>query len=115
MGKEQEEAREGDNGFTVTICGGCERKNGRMVGVGEKGAIHICQEIIAGSVVWRGILKHCTSKGLGKLELRSERVVARRALFGKEVEGMRVASVKIEGEGEESEVKVLDHVEAGFL
>jgi hypothetical protein len=52
---------------------------------------------------------------IGELELRSERVVDRRVHFGKEVEGMRVASVRTEDEEEGVEVKVLEYMEAGFL
>jgi hypothetical protein len=111
----QGEVRVDSNGFAVTICGKCERREGRVVGIGEQGWMRICKEMIAGSAVWRGISEHCISKGWGELEVRSERVVDRRVLFGKEVEGMRVASVRIEEEEEGVKVKVLEYMEAGFL
>jgi hypothetical protein len=112
---EQGEARVESNGFTVMICGRCERKNGRIVGVGEQGSMRMCKEMIVGSAVWRGISEHCTSKGWKELELRSERVVDRRVLFGKEIDGMRAASVIIERKGERVGVKVLDYIETGFI
>jgi hypothetical protein len=117
----QGEVRVEGNGFTLMICGRCERKNGQIVSTGEKGSIRICKEMIVGSEMWRGISEHCSSKGWKELELRSERVVDRRVLFGRGLDGMRAASViverKVEGErgGEEWSVKVMDYVETGFM
>lgn len=105
---------EQSNGFALTVCGSCEGRNGQMVGMGEDTAIRICLGMITGSTVWRGISQHCVSEGWEKLELRSERVIDRRALFGREVDGMSMASIRIGG-GEESIVEVLSYVEAAFL
>lgn len=106
---------EQSNGFALTVCGSCEGRNGQVVGTGEETATRICAEMIAGSTAWRGISQHCISNRWGKLELRSKRIVDRRALFGKEVNGMSIASIRIERKGEESTVKVLSYLEANFL
>ena len=106
---------EQSNGFALTVCGSCEGRNRQMVGTGEEAAIRICAGIITGSTTWQGILQHCVSKGWGKVELRSERIVDRRALFGREVDGMSMASIRMERKGEEWAVEVLSHVEAAFL
>jgi len=103
------------NGFAMTVCGRCEGMNGQMVGRGEETAIRICEGIIAGSTVWRNISQHCVSNGWEKVELRSDRVVDRRTLFGREVDGMSMASIRMERKGEESTVEVLSYVEAAFL
>lgn len=96
----------------------CEEKKGRMVGVEEEGWIRIWQEMIAGRGVWGRMWRQCGWKGWGQVEFRSERVVGRRGHFGKEVKGMRLASVRMEGEGEQwvvEVVEVLDHVEGALL
>lgn len=106
---------EQSNGFALTVCGSCEGRNGQMVGTGEQTAMRINKGMIAGSKAWLAISQYCISKGWEKLELRSERVVDRRALFGGEVDGMSMASIRIGEEGEESTVEVLSYVEAAFL
>lgn len=106
---------EQSNGFALTVCGSCEGMNGRIVGRGEETAMRICEGIIAGSTVWQGISQYCVSNGWEKLELRSDRVVGRRALFGREVDGMSMMSVRIKGAGAEQTVEVLSYVEAAFL
>lgn len=106
---------EQSNGFALTVCGSCEEMNGRMVGMGEETAMRMCEGIIAGSAVWQRISQYCVSNGWEKLELRSDRVVGRRALFGREVDGMSMASIRIKGAGEEQTVEVLSYVEAAFL
>lgn len=106
---------EQSNGFALTVCGSCEGKNGRMVGRGEETAIRICEGMIAGSLVWQRISQHCVSNGWQKLELRSDRVVGRRALLGREINGMSMASIRIKGEGGEQAVEVLSYVEAAFI
>lgn len=112
--KQGEEPKE-KNGYILMVCGRCERKNGQL----QEGGVRICAEMVAGSPAYEGVAEHCRSLGWEEVEVKSERVMDRKALFGGlsgwHGESMMVKSVKVYRQSSEKGVEVLDYVEGGLL
>jgi hypothetical protein len=98
-----------------TVCGNCERKDGRMLSEGQVGGIGIQRETLESSLPYQAIASHCHSNGWDDLVVKSERVLDRRALLQPHLPGLTVRSVTVERDGEEWTVKVLDYVEVAFI
>jgi hypothetical protein len=103
------------NGYVSTVCGICERKDGRMLSEGQVGGIRIRRETIESSLPYRAIASHCSSNGWDDLVVKSERVLDRRALLQPHLPSLTVRSVTVEEDGEEWRVKVSDYVEVAFI
>jgi len=109
--KKKETISEEKNGFLLTVCGSCERRNGRMLEGGQDKAIRIRWEMIADSAACRSIASYCKSKGWKDMEYISDRVMDMRTLIWAQLAGMTAKSVTLE----DLELKMLDYVDLAFL
>jgi hypothetical protein len=116
VGRKQEQAAKEKNRFVESVCGGCERRNGEVVGGAQGGRVEVQMGMIRGSREFRAIAGHCSKMGWEDVEVSSERIVDRRTLLGKHWAGMTIRSVRIEeAEGEGWDVKVMDYLDVGFV
>jgi len=81
------------NGFVSTMCGNCERKDGRILSEGQVGGIRIQRETLESSLPYQAIASHCSSNGWDDLVVKSERVLDRRALLQPHLPGLTVTSL----------------------
>lgn len=118
IGRKQEEAAKEKNGYVVSICGSCERRNGQMVREGRGGRMEIDLEMVRASKGFRAVEGQCSKMGWDEVEISSERVVDRGTLVGKHYAGMTIRSVRVE-EVEEGGgrmiVRVMDHLDVAFM
>jgi hypothetical protein len=118
VGRKQEQAAKEKNGYVVSVCGSCERRNGEMVREDQGGRIGIDKEMIRASKGFRAVAGECSKMGWEEVEVSSERVVDRRTLVGKHYAGMTIRSVRVEEEGEvegETRVKVMEYLDVAFI
>lgn len=112
--KQGEEVKE-KNGLVMMVCGKCGGKNGRV----EERGVRISAEIVTGSAVYEGLAEHCRSMGWEELEVKSERVMDQKAVFGAvsgwEVGRVMLKSVEVGRQGSRKSVEVLDYVDGGLL
>lgn len=112
--KQGEEVKE-KNGLVMMVCGKCGGKNGRV----EERGVRISAEIVTGSAVYEGLAEHCRSMGWEELEVKSERVMDQKAVFGAvsgwEVGRVMLKSVEVGRQGWRKRVEVLDYVDGGLL
>lgn len=118
VGRKQEQAAKEKNGYVVSVCGSCERRNGEMVREEQGGRIGIDKEMIRASKGFRAVTGECSLIGWEEVEVSSERVVDRRTLVGKHYAGMTIRSVRVEEEGGvegETRVKVMEYLDVAFM
>lgn len=113
--KRQADILRDQNGFVWTVCGKCERQDGRTFREGQVGGIKIHREATEATKAYRAIANHCTSLGWDPLSVKSERLLDRRALLQAEVSGTTLRSVQVTCEEEGWAVKILDFVETALL
>lgn len=118
VGRKQEQAAKEKNGYVVSVCGSCERRNGEMLREGGLGRVEIDREMVKASKGFRAVEGQCGKMGWEEVEVSSERVIDRRTLVGKHYGGMRIGSVRIEEEEEaegETRVKIMDYLDVAFM
>lgn len=113
--KKQADTLREQNGYVSTVCGHCERQDGRTFREGQVGGIKIRREATEASPTYRAIANHCTSLGWDQLSVKSERLLDRRALLQAHIGGTTLRSVEVTCEEEGWAVKMLDFVEIAFL
>jgi hypothetical protein len=124
VGRKQEQAAKEKNGYVVSVCGSCERRNGEMVRRDGGSRMEIDKEMVRASKGFRAVARQCGKMGWEEVEVSSERVIDRRTLVGKHYAGMTIRSVRVEegdevegkgkGEGETS-VKVMEYLDVAFI
>lgn len=113
LAKERNQAMLEKDGFVFSLCGRCERRGGEKVGTGQSTRM-IRRAIMSSSPAFLGIASRKKSEW-DELVIKTERVIDRETLLGKELGGMTIRSVEIARVEDEWVVKVLDHVEVRFL
>lgn len=113
LGKGRNQAMLEKNGFVFSVCGECERKDRTGLGTGASTRIH--RDTIRSSPAFSAIARHCEKSEWDGLEIQSERLIDRGTLVGQRLRGMTMRSVKVWKVDEGWAVRVLDHVEGGFL
>jgi hypothetical protein len=118
--RNEEQAAKEKNGFVVSVCGSCERKNGEIVGKSGTKMMKVVAEMVTGSLGYRAVAEHCARMGWEEVCMTSGRVIDRKTLLGKQWAGMTVRSVRIEDgkgeeEGEEWRVRVMGYLDAAFM
>jgi hypothetical protein len=103
------------NGFVWTVCGYCERRDGRMFREGQVGGTRIRRDTTENSPAYRAIASHCTSSGWDRLSVKSERLLDRKALLQEHTSDITLKSVEVFCGEEGWAVRMLDYVEIAFL
>lgn len=115
VGRKQEQAAREKNGYVVSVCGSCERRNGEMVKEDRGKRMEIDREMVRASKGFRAVEGKCSKMGWERVEVSSERVIDRRTLVGKHSAGMTIRSVRVEEGEEETSVKVMEYLEVAFM
>ena len=115
VGRKQEQAAREKNGYVVSVCGSCERRNGEMVKEDRGKRMEIDREMVRTSKGFRAVEGKCSKIGWERVEVSSERVIDRRTLVGKHSAGMTIRSVRVEEGEEETSVKVMEYLEVAFM
>lgn len=116
--RDEEQAAKEKNGFVLSVCGSCERKNGEIVGKSGTKMITVVAEMITGSLGYRAVARLCRQMGWEEVCMTSGRVIDRKTLLGKQWAGMTLRSVRIEDEGGdegERRVRVMNYLDAAFV
>lgn len=59
VGRKQEQAAKEKNGYVVSVCGSCERRNGEMVRRDEGSRMEIDKEMVRASKGFRAVARQC--------------------------------------------------------
>jgi hypothetical protein len=115
VGRKQEQAAREKNGYVVSVCRSCERRNGEMVKEDRGKRMEIDREMVRASKGFRAVEGKCSKMGWERVEVSSEQVIDRRTLVGKHSAGMTIQSVRVEEGEEETSVKVMEYLEVAFM